>query len=103
MLGAHLESLGAQQAFRVSHGLLSAHPNLIWRGAVACDSRALHNLIVNADAGDRSPTTFSRPTTLTGTGRMPAEGEALIAWMAENEASWRLSSLDGLRPSQAKA
>jgi hypothetical protein len=38
---------------------------------------------------------------LTGTGRMPAEGEALIAWMAENEASWRLSSLDGLPSSRA--
>lgn len=40
---------------------------------------------------------------LTGTGRMPAEGEALIAWMAENEASWRLSSLGGLHSSQANA
>ena len=30
---------------------------------------------------------------LTGTGRMPAEGEALIAWMAENEPRWRLSSI----------
>jgi hypothetical protein len=39
---------------------------------------------------------------LSGTGRMPAEGEALIAWMAENEVNWRLSSLDGLHPSQAK-
>jgi hypothetical protein len=38
---------------------------------------------------------------LTGTGRMPAEGEALIAWMVENEASWRLSSLDGVPSSQA--
>lgn len=38
---------------------------------------------------------------LTGTGRMPAEGEALVAWMAENEASWRLSSLDGVPSSQA--
>jgi hypothetical protein len=38
---------------------------------------------------------------LTGTGRMPAEGEALIAWMAENEASWRRSSLDGVPSSRA--
>ncbi|HEY2140959.1 MAG TPA: hypothetical protein VGG98_02715 [Solirubrobacteraceae bacterium] len=40
---------------------------------------------------------------LTGTGRMPAEGEALIAWMVENEPRWRLSSLADLRPSEAKA
>jgi hypothetical protein len=40
---------------------------------------------------------------LTGTGRMPAEGEALIAWMAENESRWRLSSIADLRPSQANA
>jgi hypothetical protein len=31
---------------------------------------------------------------LTGNGRMPAEGEALLAWMAENEAEWRAPSLD---------
>jgi hypothetical protein len=32
---------------------------------------------------------------LSGTGRMPAEGEALIRWMVENESSWRVSSLPG--------
>lgn len=30
---------------------------------------------------------------LTGTGRMPAEGEALLGWMTANESSWRYSSL----------
>lgn len=30
---------------------------------------------------------------LTGTGRMPAEGEALITWMTENEDRWRSPSL----------
>jgi hypothetical protein len=33
---------------------------------------------------------------LTGPGRMPAEGEALLAWMAEKESSWRLGSLADL-------
>jgi hypothetical protein len=33
---------------------------------------------------------------LTGTGRMPAEGEALMAWMAEHEDRWRLQSLRDL-------
>ena len=37
---------------------------------------------------------------LTGNGRMPAEGEALIAWMTENEPRWRLSSIDDLRSSK---
>lgn len=31
---------------------------------------------------------------LTGNGRMPAEGEALLGWMSENEDSWRMGSLD---------
>lgn len=31
---------------------------------------------------------------LTGNGRMPAEGEALLGWMSENEGSWRVGSLD---------
>lgn len=30
---------------------------------------------------------------LTGNGRMPSEGEALLNWMIENEQEWRLSSL----------
>jgi hypothetical protein len=37
---------------------------------------------------------------LTGNGRMPAEGEALIAWMTENEQRWRLPSIEDLRVSQ---
>jgi len=36
---------------------------------------------------------------LTGTGRMPAEGEALLKWMAENESRWRLNSLGELAES----
>ena len=31
---------------------------------------------------------------LSGNGRMPSEGEALIEWMAANEEQWRFSSLD---------
>jgi hypothetical protein len=31
---------------------------------------------------------------LTGTGRMPAEGEALLEWMQANQESWRWDSLD---------
>jgi hypothetical protein len=30
---------------------------------------------------------------LTGTGRMPAEGEAVLTWMAEREDEWRIPSL----------
>ena len=30
---------------------------------------------------------------LTGNGRMPAEGEALLVWMLDNEQEWRQSSL----------
>ncbi|MGQ0668291.1 MAG: hypothetical protein ACT4PO_01220 [Actinomycetota bacterium] len=33
---------------------------------------------------------------LTGNGRMPAEGEALIEWMVTNESLWRLESLASL-------
>ncbi|MGH9292954.1 MAG: helix-turn-helix domain-containing protein, partial [Acidimicrobiales bacterium] len=34
---------------------------------------------------------------LTGNGRMPAEGEALLAWMEQNESRWRLLSIDAIR------
>jgi hypothetical protein len=30
---------------------------------------------------------------LTGNGRMPAEGDALVQWMADNERQWRLGRL----------
>ena len=32
---------------------------------------------------------------LTGPGRMPSEGEALVAWMRRNETSWRATKLAG--------
>ena len=39
---------------------------------------------------------------LTGNGRMPAEGEALLDWMGANEAEWRVDSLQALRRNAAK-
>jgi hypothetical protein len=39
---------------------------------------------------------------LTGTGRMPAEGEALLSWMTENEASWRYGSLAELEAAKGQ-
>jgi hypothetical protein len=36
---------------------------------------------------------------LSGPGRMPEEGAALIAWMIDNEPQWRASSVRQLRPS----
>lgn len=33
---------------------------------------------------------------LTGIGRMPAEGEAVLAWMTEDESRWSLDSLSQL-------
>jgi hypothetical protein len=35
---------------------------------------------------------------LTGTGRMPQEGEALLGWMAEDENRWRLPTLGKVVP-----
>ena len=35
---------------------------------------------------------------LTGTGRMPAEGQALLEWMTANEATWRLPELPKVAP-----
>jgi len=33
---------------------------------------------------------------LSGSGRMPAEGEAVIEWMLANEERWRLPSISAL-------
>src|SRR5205823_13161747 len=40
---------------------------------------------------------------LTGNGRMPAEGEALIEWMVANESRWRLESLASVLTAGAKS
>ena len=39
---------------------------------------------------------------LTGAGRMPAEGQALLAWMGENEDRWRAASLAALTPDASR-
>lgn len=46
----------------------------------------------------QGPITYAAPSQvavdcLTGNGRMPSEGEALIDWMVQNEAEWRLPGL----------
>lgn len=38
---------------------------------------------------------------LSGSGRMPAEGEAVIEWMLANEERWRLPSITDLIPTEA--
>ena len=38
---------------------------------------------------------------LSGNGRMPAEGEALLNWMAEHEAEWRRPTIEGMEPRAA--
>ena len=50
---------------------------------------------------DEEGITFAAPSQvgvdcLTGTGRMPSEGEAILTWMSEDEERWRLPSLDAL-------
>ena len=35
---------------------------------------------------------------LSGNGRMPAEGEALLSWMTDHEAQWRRSAIEGMEP-----
>jgi len=39
--------------------------------------------------------------TLSGNGRLPAEGEALLVWMAEHEGEWRAPAIGVLPPQQA--
>ena len=39
---------------------------------------------------------------LTGNGRMPSEGDALIDWMVQNEAKWRLPGLASVLPGWAE-
>ncbi|HEX2294916.1 MAG TPA: hypothetical protein VHN37_06365 [Actinomycetota bacterium] len=54
------------------------------------------------NAGSFPPFTFAAPSQiaidcLSGNGRMPAEGEAVIEWMKRDVERWRLTSLDEVR------
>lgn len=40
---------------------------------------------------------------MTGNGRMPAEGEAVLGWMVEDESRWRLPSLRAMPASAGAA
>jgi hypothetical protein len=40
---------------------------------------------------------------LTGNGRMPAEGEALLEWMVEHEPAWRIGGIDQMPSSERHA
>ena len=39
---------------------------------------------------------------LTGNGRMPSEGEAVLTWMVENEAQWRMRSVKDVAPAEER-
>lgn len=52
---------------------------------------------------DDDGTTYVAPShvaldCLAGNGRMPAEGEALLSWLVENETTWRVPSLAEAAP-----
>lgn len=84
-------SLNKDQLAR-SLGLISASEG----GDVALVRPENANVFMNID--ERKTPFVAAPSQvaidcLSGSGRMPSEGEALIDWMAENEEEWRLNSL----------
>ena len=74
-----LDLLPADQGANV--GLLRPFDPVVW--ARADENRGLRYVAASQAAVD----------CLTGTGRMPNEGDALLAWMSEDESRWRLDSL----------
>lgn len=63
--------------------LLSAFDDVVWDRATS-----------EAGIGYAAPSQVAVDC-LTGNGRMPSEGEALVTWMTRNENDWRAASLDG--------
>jgi hypothetical protein len=78
-LAEELDLLPAEQGGNVA--LLQPFDDIIWRRTLLSDDAiafvALPQVAVDC---------------LTGNGRMPAEGDALLTWMATNEKAWRLPS-----------
>jgi len=69
--------------------LLRPFDDVVWARASVAD-----------DTGYAAPSQVAVDC-LTGNGRMPAEGEALLEWMAEKQARWRAPSLSRLTVAQA--
>ncbi|CAG6394195.1 conserved hypothetical protein [Actinacidiphila cocklensis] len=81
-LGEQLGLLPAEQGADVL--LLRAHDKVVFDGATDYDGLrrvALSQLVLDC---------------LSGPGRMPAEGEAVITYMADNEHEWRISGISAL-------
>lgn len=65
--------------------LLRPFDSVVWRGRTT-DEREVPYVAPSQVAVD----------CLTGTGRMPAEGAAIVEWMIDNESSWRHPSLQSV-------
>jgi hypothetical protein len=88
-LAAALDLLPADQGSNVA--LLRPYDSVVWDRTVRADSLeyvALSQTVIDC---------------LSGTGRMPSEGEALLTWMLEDESRWRLASLRDLDTSSGAA
>jgi hypothetical protein len=83
------------QELAADHGLLRADEgaNVILLSPfdpVATARSAFHNQLTYA-----APSQVAVDC-LTGNGRMPAEGEAILRWMVDHEAAWRAAAIDDL-------
>jgi hypothetical protein len=86
-LSERLGLLPADEGANVA--LLKPFDSVVWRGVT--DDLGLPYVAPSQTAVD----------CLTGNGRMPAEGEAVLKWMQEHEAEWRLPSLSDLERTSA--
>ena len=84
-IATDLDLLPADEGANVA--LLQPYDSVVW--ANTSDDAGVTYVSISQVAAD----------CLTGNGRMPAEGDAVISWMIGNEAAWRLKSLShsGLR------
>ncbi len=88
-LATALDLLPADEGSNVA--LLRPYDSFIWDRTVRADS--LQYVAPSQTVVD----------CLSGTGRMPSEGEALLEWMLEDESRWRLASLRDLDTSPSTA
>jgi hypothetical protein len=88
-LATALDLLPADEGSNVA--LLRPYDSLVWDRTVRADS--LQYVAPSQTVVD----------CLSGTGRMPSEGEALLEWMLEDESRWRLASLRDLDTSPSAA
>ena len=96
LIAEELQLLPTSEGANVA--ILTPFDPIVWKGASRSDAQTF---TINDGVTFAAPSQIAIDC-LTGNGRMPAEGEAVLEWMTDNEDAWRLQVLPTWTEEEAK-